>query len=678
MGSSTTDQRESADNSFHSSRMVSPSQRDSLQNSSSQRNPLLRLLDFTEGYKKLTITGCILSGFNALCSIAMLVCIWFVLRDLIAVAPNWTLATQAPWYGIAAMVFALAGLLIYFAALMCTHLSAFRAATNMRKAALRHLIKVPLGYFSSHSTGELRRIIEGATGLTEGVLAHRFPDFVGALVTPVAFLVVMFIFDWLLGLVCLIPIAVSLVCMFWMMAGAGGDENTNMMTFMKNYQDALDRMNKGAVEYVRGIPVVKVFQQTVKSFHTFRESIIAYKEFASAYVRLCTPPQVAQLVAINSTFAVLVPAGILLAQNTGDFASFLSDFLFYVIFSALTTTMMTKVMYSSQALTEAQDAMMRIEGILSVPCVSEPSSEKKDRDSAISTASLLKSSDLALGQRALQGENNSSWNSAIPYTETLSSGDAIDFESVTFSYPDSQQPVLKDITFHVPSGSTVALVGPSGGGKSTAASLVPRFWDVDSGSVRIGGIDVREIPSAVLMNQIAFVFQNDKLFKQSLADNIKAARPDATRKEIEAAARAAQCDDIISKLPEGLDTVVGTRGVYLSGGECQRIALARAILKDAPIVVLDEATAFADPENETLIQKALTVLTQGKTVLMIAHRLSTVISADCIYVIDEGKLVEEGTHEDLVMRNGLYARMWADYQLSASWRIEGKGAADVA
>lgn len=307
-------------------------------------------------------------------------------------------------------------------------------------------------------------------------------------------------------------------------------------------------------------------------------------------------------------------------------------------------------MYSSQALTEAQDAMMRIEGILSVPCVSEPSSEKKDRDSAISTASLLKSSDLALGQRALQGENNSSWNSAIPYTETLSSGDAIDFESVTFSYPDSQQPVLKDITFHVPSGSTVALVGPSGGGKSTAASLVPRFWDVDSGSVRIGGIDVREIPSAVLMNQIAFVFQNDKLFKQSLADNIKAARPDATRKEIEAAARAAQCDDIISKLPEGLDTVVGTRGVYLSGGECQRIALARAILKDAPIVVLDEATAFADPENETLIQKALTVLTQGKTVLMIAHRLSTVISADCIYVIDEGKLVEEGTHEDLVMR----------------------------
>lgn len=647
-------------------------------------NPIIRLLDFSGGYKKLTIIGCVLSGINALCSITMLVCVWFVLRDLIAVAPNWALAIQAPQYGIAAMVFALAGMIIYFAALMCTHLAAFRTATNMRKAVLRHLTKVPLGYFATHATGELRRIIEGATGLTEGVLAHRFPDFVGALVTPVAFLVVMFVFDWVLGLVCLIPIAVSAACMFWMMAGGGGDENTNMMTFMKNYQDALDRMNKGAVEYVRGIPVVKVFQQTVKSFHTFRESILAYKEFASAYVRLCTPPQVAQLVAINSTFAVLVPAGILLAQNAGDFGLFLSDFLFYVIFSALTTMMMTKVMYSSQAITEAQDAVMRIEGILSAPCMPEVSSGEKHNEETAKDVSLGEPTKVNECQNAEVGlyrggvEHNTDIRGAIAKSIKNKKGDDICFDSVVFSYPGSSEPALKNLTLYVPSGSTVALVGPSGGGKSTAASLVPRFWDVDKGSVRIGGADVREIPSKEVMKRIAFVFQNDKLFKQSLADNIKAARPDATREEVEAAAHAAQCDDIIAKFPQGLDTIVGTKGVYLSGGEQQRIALARAILKDAPIIVLDEATAFADPENEALIQKALSVLTQGKTVLMIAHRLTTVVGADCIYVIDKGELVEQGSHQELIEKDGLYARMWTDYRQSASWRIEGKGVADVA
>lgn len=647
-------------------------------------NPIIRLLDFSGGYKKLTIIGCALSGINALCSIMMLVCVWFVLRDLIAVAPNWALAIQAPQYGIAAMVFALAGMIIYFAALMCTHLAAFRTATNMRKAVLRHLTKVPLGYFATHATGELRRIIEGATGLTEGALAHRFPDFVGALVTPVAFLVVMFVFDWVLGLVCLIPIAVSAACMFWMMAGGGGDENTNMMTFMKNYQDALDRMNKGAVEYVRGIPVVKVFQQTVKSFHTFRESILAYKEFASAYVRLCTPPQVAQLVAINSTFAVLVPAGILLAQNAGDFGLFLSDFLFYVIFSALTTMMMTKVMYSSQAITEAQDAVMRIEGILSAPCMPEVSSGEKHNEETAKDVSLGEPTKVNECQNAEVGlyrggvEHNTDIRGAIAKSIKNKKGDDICFDSVVFSYPGSSEPALKNLTLYVPSGSTVALVGPSGGGKSTAASLVPRFWDVDKGSVRIGGADVREIPSKEVMKRIAFVFQNDKLFKQSLADNIKAARPDATREEVEAAAHAAQCDDIIAKFPQGLDTIVGTKGVYLSGGEQQRIALARAILKDAPIIVLDEATAFADPENEALIQKALSVLTQGKTVLMIAHRLTTVVGADCIYVIDKGELVEQGSHQELIEKDGLYARMWTDYRQSASWRIEGKGVADVA
>ena len=603
-----------------------------------RRSPIMRLLGFSGGYGKFTIVGCVLSGVNALCSIATLVCVWFVLRDLIAAAPDWSAVPGVAGYGVAALAFALAGLAIYFAALMCTHIAAFRTATNMRAAALEHLSRAPLGYIDTHATGELRRVIEGATGLTEGVLAHRFPDFVGALAAPVAYLVVMFAIDWVMGLLCLVPIIVSAACMLWMMAGGGDDENTSMMTFMKNYQDALDRMNKGAVEYVRGIPVVKVFQQTVRSFSTFRESIRAYREFASAYVRLCTPPQVAQLVAINGTFAMLVPAGILIARNTGDFPAFLSDFLFYVVFSALTTMMMTKVMYASQALTEAQDAVMRIERILDAPVMAD----------------------------------------ADPVQAAVPADDSIEFDHVTFSYPGADAPALSGVNLRVPAGATVALVGPSGGGKTTAASLVPRFWDPCEGAVRIGGVDVRNIPLSDLMDRVAFVFQNDRLFKRSLADNIRAARPDATQSEVEAAARAAQCDDIIAKFPDGLDTVVGARGVYLSGGERQRIALARAILKDAPIVVLDEATAFADPENEALIQKALATLARGKTVLMIAHRLTTVMDADAICVLDEGRVAEQGTHAELAKAGGLYARMWDDYRTSVSWRIAGKGADHVA
>lgn len=606
---------------------------------SRQRNPLARLLDFAGSARKYTVFGCVLSGVNALCSIAMLVCVWFVLRDLVAAAPDFARAAQAPAWGLAAMGFGIGGLAVYFGALMLTHIAAFRTAKNMRMALLEHLSRVPLGFFSARSTGELRRVIENATGLTEGVLAHRLPDFVGALLTPVAYLAVMFVFDWLLGLLCLVPIVVSALCMAWMMAGGAKDENANAMTFMRNYQDALDRMNKAAVEYVRGIPVVKVFQQTVRSFSTFRESMVAYRDFATAYVKLCSPPQVAQLVAINCTFAVLVPAGILLARGAGDFSAFFTDFLFYVVFSALTTMMMTKVMYASQAMTEAQDAVSRIEDILGTLPMDEVDAD-----------------------RAREPKGNS-----------------IDFYHVRFRYPGAAQDVLSDVTFSVEHGTTVALVGPSGGGKTTVASLVPRFWDVAEGAVRIGDVDVRDIPSARLMERVAFVFQNERLFKQSLADNIRAARPDATRAQVEAAAHAAQCDDIVAKLPDGLDTVVGAKGIYLSGGECQRVALARAILKDAPIVVLDEATAYADPENEVLIQRALAELTRGKTVLMIAHRLSTVVNADAILVLEGGRLVERGTHADLVAAGGLYARMWNDYQTSATWRIEGgKGAGDAA
>ena len=596
----------------------------------SPKDAIGRLLGFAGSRKKLAVLGCVLAGVNGIFVVMPLVCVWFVLRDLVAVAPNWSAAEGLAFWGWLAFAFSAAGLFVYFAALMCTHLAAFRTAANMRKQALGHLARVPLGYFDSHASGHLRRVVDGCAGQTEDVLAHKLPDFVGSLVTPVAFVAVMFAFDWVMGLVCLVPIAVSALMMWWMM---GRQAKNDGMPFMMLYQDALNRMNKAAVEYVRGIPVVKVFQQTVHSFRAFSEAIMSYRDMAYQYSKSCQRPQVVQLVAINGTFAVLVPAGILLAHAAGDFAAFLTDFLFYVVFSAITTTMMTKVMYASEAVMMAQDSVRRIDEILATRPLAEPSAvrARHPRDASIS------------------------------------------FEQVGFAYPGASGDALVDMSLEVPAGSTVALVGPSGGGKTTAASLVPRFWDASSGRVRVGGVDVRDIPASELMAQVAFVFQNDRLFKASLLENIRAARPGATRAQVEAAAHAAQCDDIVAKFPDGLDTQVGAEGVYLSGGECQRIALARAMLKDAPIVVLDEATAFADPENEALIQRALARLCAGKTVLMIAHRLSTVIGADIICVLDGGRVVERGRHDELVAAGGLYAKMWDDYRTSVTWRIERSG-----
>ncbi|MGI6105277.1 MAG: ABC transporter ATP-binding protein [Raoultibacter sp.] len=606
-------------------------QSDSGPKKAKERNPLLQVIDFSGSHKPLTIIGCILSGINAVVSIMPLVCIWFVVDNLIAVAPNWSEASVAISWGWWAVAFAIASVLIYFGALMCTHLAAFRTAANMRNAALEHLAKVPLGFFDTHPTGELRRVIDGCAGQTEGMLAHKLPDFVGALVTPLAFLVVMFVFDPIMGAVCLIPIVVSFVCLFIMMGGGG---NKDYGEFMMKYQNALDKMNKAAVEYVRGIPVVKIFQQTVHSFRAFKEAIDEYSKMAHGYSTTCMKPQVLQLVAVNGTFAVLIPAGIIIASVTGDFASFLTNFLFYVIFSAITTMMMTKIMYASEAITMSQDSIRRINRILSVPLMQEVEPSQAE----------------------------------IPHD------DSIEFRSVSFSYEGAQKKAIDGLSLKVASGSTVALVGPSGGGKTTTASLAPRFWDVDEGQVLIGGADVRKIENDVLMNKVAFVFQNEHLFKDSLLENIRAAKPGASREEVETAAKTAQCDDIIAKMPQGLDTVVGRAGTYLSGGEGQRIALARAILKDAPIVVLDEATAFADPENEALIQQALEKLCEGKTVLMIAHRLSTVAHADNICVLADGALVEQGTHEELVAAEGTYARMWADYRTSVAWKIQSASA----
>lgn len=594
--------------------------------SGKQRGPVARMLDYAGRRKPLTLIGCLLSALNAVLAVAPLVCIWFVLRDLVSVAPDWGAASGIERWGWLAFAFAAAGVVVYFCALVCTHLAAFRAAANMRKRSLDHLAKVPLGYYDTHASGEISRVIDGCAAQTEGVLAHTLPDFVGSLVSPVALLAVMFTVDWVLGAVCLIPVAISFLCM-WLLMGGGRGGESDYMQFMMKYQDALTRMNKAATEYVRGIPVVKMFQQTVNSFRAFKQAIDGYTEFASKYVLLCEKPRLAQLVAINATFAVLVPAGILLASSAGDFSMFLTDFLFFVIFSALTTSMMNKVMYASEAVTMGSDAIRRIEELLSVP-------------------------------------------------EVRSTGDGrpghfdVELRDVSFSYPNSDRKAVDHVTLSIPEGSTVALVGPSGGGKTTIASLVPHFWDVDEGSVAIGGINVRDMEQSTVMDLVAFVFQNEHLFKESLLDNVRSSCPDASQAEVEEAIKAARCEDIVAKMPHGLKTVVGSDGVYLSGGERQRIALARAILKNAPIVVLDEATAFADPENESLIQEALSKLTRGKTVLMIAHRLSTVVGADEICVVDRGRIVEHGCHDALVNAGGVYSGMWDDYQKSTSWKIE--------
>lgn len=591
------------------------------------KSPLMELLDYAGTRKVLAYAGCALSALSAVFTMLPYVCVWFVVRDLVSVYPHWERAESATTWAVMAVVFALVGIALYFCALMSTHLASFRIAANMRKEMTRHVARIPLGYFSAHSSGEMRRVIDGCAGQTEDVIAHKLPDFIGSLTAPVVFLVVAFLFDWVMGLLCLVPIAVSFFAMWWMM---GREDAMGGRHFMELYQAALVRMSTAATEYVRGIPVVKVFQQTVLSFRAFHEAIVDYREMATQYTEYCCKPQVIQLVAINSTFAVLVPAGIVLAATAPDFPAFLTDFLFYVFFSALTTTMMSKIMYSSEAVMIAEDAMRRINSIMEVPVVVEPdaASRRSPEDASI------------------------------------------EFVGVGFTYPQAAQPALRDVSLRVPEGATAALVGPSGGGKSTLASLIPRFWDADEGTVLVGGVDVRLIPTEELMRTVAFVFQNDRLFKRSIAENVRAGRPGATDGEVLEALHAAQCDDIIAKLPEGMHTVVGAEGVYLSGGECQRIALARAVLKDAPIVVLDEATAFSDPENEALIQKALETLCEGKTVLMIAHRLSTVAGVERTFVIDRGSLVEQGKHDELIAQDGLYARMWRDYQTGATWKIE--------
>lgn len=589
-----------------------------------KKSDLSVLMGYAGKHRVLTYLSWVLAGISAVIALVPFWYLWRIIREVLDVSPDFSQAVHISEWGWAAMGFSALAFLVYIAALLCSHLAAFRVATNLRIAMTRHIAGLPLGFAENFGTGKLRKIINECSGATETYLAHMLPDTVTAYITPVALLVLMMVFDWRLGLLSLVPAVLAFVIMMVFMTGK------SLKKSMTEYQDALNDMSNEAVEYVRGIPVVKTFGQTVFSFRKFKGAIDRYGEWTIRYTNQLRLPMMFLTTAVNAVFAMLIAAAIWFTAD-GVTNEFLLNLMFYIIITPLLTVTLTKIMFNSENKMVVSDAIRRIDSVMSMEPLSQGSAPVKPADHSV------------------------------------------ELRNVSYSY-DGSKKALDGISLKIVSGQTCAFVGPSGGGKTTLANIISRFFDADSGEVLIGGVNVRDFPKEQLMDTVSFVFQNSRLIKGTILENVRMARPEASDDEVLRALEAAQCGDILEKLPDGVNTVIGTGGIYLSGGEQQRVAIARVILKDSPVVILDEATAFADPDNEVRVQKAFAELLKGRTVIMIAHRLSTVINADRIFVLADGKIAESGSGAELSSGDGIFAKMWSDYRKSVDWKIEKEGA----
>ncbi len=589
-----------------------------------KKSALSRLMDIAGNHKYLSYLSCVLAAVSAWIALIPFYDVFCIIKEILEVRPDFDRAVHITSYGWQAVGFALLSMVFYIAALMCSHKAAFRVQANLRIKMMEHIMKLPLGYVEAEGTGKIRKIVTDSTAATETYLAHNLPDKAVSYATPVGLLAMMLVFDWRLGLISLIPAVLAFVLMGTLMMGP------KMAEDMKQYQNALETMSSEAVEYVRGIPVVKTFGQTVFSFKRFKSAIDDYEKWTLDYTKSMMKPMIAFTTAANGIFAALIPAAYAFAGK-GVTDTLILNIIFYVLITSILTVTLMKIAYAGESQMIVEDALKRMDDILDVAPLAEAGKKEVPKDASV------------------------------------------ELKNVAFAYDDTKGNAIDGISLNIRAGEHIALVGPSGGGKTTLASLIARFWDVKSGAVKIGGVDVKNIDSKELMNHVSYVFQDSKLLKTSILENVRMGRPDASEQEVLQALKEAQCMDILEKFPDGINTIIGSKGIYVSGGEAQRLAIARAFLKNAPVLILDEATAFADPDNEVLVQKAFENLSRNKTVIMIAHRLSTITGADRIYVLKDGKIAEEGTHEELTKQNGIYTHMWKEYNQSVNWKVGRRG-----
>lgn len=591
-----------------------------------KQGAISRLMDIAGSYRFFSYASCILAVLSAWIALIPFYDVWRIMKEILEVRPDFSQAVHIRAYGWQAVAFALLAMAVYIVALMFSHMAAFRVQANMRTSMMEHIMKLPLGFVEKEGTGKLRKIVNDSSAATETFLAHNLPDKAVSVATPVGLLAVMFTFDWRLGIASLIPAVLAFALMGTLMMGP------KMAEDMKNYQNALETMSSEAVEYVRGIPVVKTFGQTIFSFKRFKRAIDDYEKWTLDYTKGMMKPMIGFTMFSNGIFAALIIAAYVLGGNhVSD--SFVLNLIFYILITSVLTTTLMKIAYAGESQMLVEDALQRMDRIFEVKPL------------------------------------------ANPETTELPADASIEVDRVSFAYDGAKEKAVDNVFLKVPAGSHIALVGPSGGGKTTLASMIARFWDVTEGSIKIGGVDIRNIYAKNLMEEVSYVFQDSRLLKTSILENVRMGRPAATDEEVMTALQDAQCMDIIDKFPDRENTVIGSKGIYVSGGEAQRLSIARAFLKNAPILILDEATAFADPDNERLVQEAFERLSKNKTVIMIAHRLSTITNADCIYVLKDGRIAEKGKHEQLIEANGIYTHMWAEYNRSVNWQIGKDGEA---